>query len=77
MSSFKIVLLTHKNLIYSLFFVENLHHFDLFYTEFSFVSSDGQDLPDCPQEYQRTLSLWAVGFPTLARGCGAARRGTT
>jgi hypothetical protein len=47
----QIVLFTHKNLIYSCLLLK-LYRFDLFYTAFSFVLSDGQDLSNSPQEVQ-------------------------
>jgi hypothetical protein len=46
----QIILFTLKNLIYSCLLFE-LYRFDLFYTEFSFVLSDGQDLSDSSQEH--------------------------
>jgi hypothetical protein len=40
----------HKNLIYSCLLLK-LYRFNLFYTEFSFVLSDVQDLSNSPQEH--------------------------
>jgi hypothetical protein len=55
----QIILFTLKNLIYSCLLFK-LYRFDLFYTEFSFVLSDGQDLSDTPQEHWWTLSSWTA-----------------
>jgi hypothetical protein len=46
----QIDLFMHKNLIYSCLSLK-LYRFDLFYTEFSFVLSDGQNLSNSPQEH--------------------------